>query len=96
MGKDLGRKLDNKDEKKVEELERKSQTISLNENDPFLKGMFVRVLKSRLVETGSEMMFKFRGLTGKIYPNDEGTGLSVEEWNKPDPSLDIPEDLPDF
>ena len=95
MGKDIGRKIDRgKDEERVNELTRKSDLISLD--DPFLKGMFVRVLKSRLVETGSEMMFRFRGLTGKIYPNDEGTGLSVEEWNKPDPSLDIPEDLPDF
>ena len=87
MGKDIGRKLDGKDEKRVESLNQRSDRIFLE--DPFLKGMFLRILKSRLVETGSEMMFKFRGLTGKIYPNDEGTGLDVDDWNKP---LDLPDE----
>ena len=90
MGKDIGRKLDNRDEQRSNELEQKSQLLGMN--DPFLKGMFVRVLKSRLVETGSEMLFSFRGLTGKIYPNDKETGLSVEDWNRPDPSLNLPDD----
>lgn len=92
MGYDIGRELKGKDLKKVEDLEQQSQLISLNENDPFLKGMFVKVLKSRLVERGSEMMFKYRGLTGKIYPNDKETGLSVDDWNQPQPTLDLPDD----
>lgn len=102
MGKDIGRKLDNKDETKVEDLNRESQNIGLNpktfENDPFLKGMYLRILKSRIVETGSEEMFKFRGLTGKIYPNDTEGDLSVEDWDRPDPSLNLSDDddLPDF
>ena len=82
MGKDIGRKIDKgKDEEKVAKLNEKSQMMSFE--DPFLSGMFVRVLKSRLVETGSEMMFRYRGLTGKIYPNDsEGKYLSVEDWDR--------------
>lgn len=91
MGKDIGRKLDNKDEQRVNDLEQKSQTLSLS--DPFLKGMFIRVLKSRFVETGAEEMMRFRGLTGKIYPNDpEEETLSVEEWNRPDPNLGLTDD----
>ena len=92
MGKDIGRKLDNEDKKKVEDLKEESDLISAKSGDPFLKGMFVRVLKSRLVETGSEMMFKYRGLTGKIYPNDEETNLDVEDWNKPQPTPDLSDD----
>ena len=97
MGKDIGRELKGKDLARVEDLDRESQTIGLDPrtatNDPFLKGMFVRVLKSRVVETGAEEMFKFRGLTGKIYPNDtDSEVLSVEDWNRPDPSLDLSDD----
>ena len=103
MGKDLGRKLDNEDKKKVEDLTLKSE--ALNIKDPYLKGMFIRILKSRIVETGSEEMFVFRGLTGKIYPNDtEETTLHdgqnpVEDWDRepqeiPHQEPDSPEDLP--
>lgn len=96
MGKDIGRKLDNKEQQRVDDLTQKSETIGLDpktlEKDPFLKGMFVRVLKSRIVETGSEMMFKFRGLTGKIYPNDTETGLDVDDWNGPQPRLPLSDD----
>ena len=94
MGKDIGRKLDNKEQQRVDELTQKSQVIGLN--DGFLKGMFVRVLKSRIVETGSEMMFKFRGLTGKIYPNDKETGLDVDDWEgqKPQPEQESPQESP--
>lgn len=81
MGKDLGRKLDNRDDEKVKKLDSQSEVLRMD--DPFLRGMYLRVLKSRLVETGSEMMFKFRGLTGKIYPNDTETGLSVDDWDNP-------------
>ena len=101
MGKDIGRKLDNKDETKVEDLNRESQNIGLNpktfENDPFLKGMYLRILKSRIVETGSEEMFKFRGLTGKIYPNDsEEEVLRVEDWEgqRPHPEQETPRESP--
>lgn len=94
MGKDIGRKLDNKEQQRVDELTQKSDLISINKNDRFLKGMFVRVLKSRIVETGSEMMFEFRGLTGKIYPNDKETGLDVDDWNGPQPRLADDDDLP--
>ena len=86
MGKDIGRKLDGKELGKVEDLNKDSQNISLIDPtklkyDPFIKGMYVRVLKSRIIETGSEEMFKFRGLTGRIYPNDtEGTILASEDW----------------
>lgn len=101
MGKDLGRKLDNDDKRKVEDLEQKSQLMGLN--DPFLKGMFVRSLKSRLIESGSEEMFKFRGLTGKIYPNDpQDEKQLVEDWDRQEPeteqteqqSLSFLDDLP--
>lgn len=90
MGKDIGRELKGKDLAKVEELNKKSQQIGLD--DPFLKGMYLRVLKSRVVETGAEEMFKYRGLTGKIYPNDKGTGLDVDDWNKPQPRLPLSDD----
>ena len=93
MGKDLGRKLDNDDKRKVEDLEQKSQTMGFS--DPFLKGMFVRSLKSRLIESGSEEMFKFRGLTGKIYPNDEEEkDRLVEDWEKEEPKQETPQESP--
>lgn len=79
MGKDIGRKLDKEDGDRVKKLNDDSEKIKMT--DPFLKGMFVRILKSRLVGTGSEMMFRFRGLTGKIYPNDKETELPVEDWD---------------
>ena len=82
MGKDIGRKVETREQARIESLELKSGQISLR--DPFLKGMYLRVLKSRIVETGSEEMFDFRGLTGKIYPNDpdeEGKRLSVPDWD---------------
>lgn len=94
MGRDIGRKLDNREQQRVDELNAKSESLGLDlrsgRSDPFLKGMFVRTLKSRLVEAGSEELFKFRGLTGKIYPNDpEEQTLLVDDWNLPDPSLPI-------
>lgn len=92
MGKDIGRDLKKTDEEKVNRLTSDSQTMNLS--DPFVKGMFVKVLKSRIVETGSEGLFKYRGLTGKIYPNDDNeTGLSVEDWEIEN-KLDLNEDLP--
>lgn len=93
MGKDIGREVKGKDLEKCDKLKQESELIALNSNDPFLKGMFVRVLKSRLTESGSEIMFEFRGLTGKIYPNDpELKEALVEDWNRPDPSLPIDDD----
>lgn len=91
MGKDIGREVKGKDLEKCDKLKQDSDLMTIN--DPFLKGMFVRVLKSRLTESGSEIMFEFRGLTGKIYPNDpELKEALVEDWNRPDPSLPIDDD----
>ena len=53
---------------------------SFDFNDKFINGMYVKVLKSRFVETESDNVFKFRGLTGKIYPND----TNLEETLKDD------------
>ena len=97
MGKDIGRELKGKDLLRVEELNEMSEAMKLK--DPFLKGMFVRVLKSRFVETGSEEMFEFRGLTGRIYPNDpELNDILLDDWKRPDPSLNLSDDddLPEF
>lgn len=100
MRKDLGRKLDNDDKQRYENLKQASDTMGLD--DPFLSGMFIRVLKSRIVETGSEDMFRYRGLTGKFSVNDpdemtdnpkkDGDRLSVNDWEKPDPTLNLAED----
>ena len=99
MRKPIGRKLDKKsDEDRVQILTQKSELMGMT--DSFLSGMFLNVLKSRFVETGSEEMFKFRGLTGRIYPNDpELTDLSVEDWDRvPETPTLEPEDddLPIF
>ena len=88
MGKDIGRSLDKTDKEKADALERDSIGIQLATGDNFLKGMYLKVLKSRIVETGSEGMFEFRGLTGKIYPNDpDETEFNCDDWNRPDPEL---------
>ena len=97
MGKDIGRTLSSSENQRVEVLNNKSKDIGTDlrtlKTDPFLKGMFLRVLKSRIVETGSEEMFKFRGLTGKIYPNDPDlTLLSSNDWDRPDPNLPLDDD----
>lgn len=99
MGKDYGRKIEGYEKQKIDDLDMKSQQISLR--DPFLKGMYLKVLKSRIVETGASEMFDFRGLTGRIYPNyqdEEGSRFSVPDWKDEGEqiSLDLNEedDLP--
>lgn len=81
MGKDIGRNMTSKEQKKVDDLNEKSDEFRTR--DPFLKGMFLRVLKSRIVETGAEGMFEYRGLTGKISPNDpDEKEISVNDWER--------------
>ena len=82
MGKDMGRELKNNDKLRVSRLEEESDRINLA--DHWEKGLYVKVLKSRVVETGAEDVLRFRGLTGKIYPNDTTeTEIDSEDWNKP-------------
>lgn len=99
MGKDIGRTLSSSENQKVEALNSKDFGITMT--DSYLRGMFLRVLKSRIVETGSDEMFSFRGLTGKVYPNDpdliEGEGvLSRDDWDRPDPQPNLEEDDDDL
>ena len=83
MGKDIGRELKQADKEKLLKLEKLSDDI--NFNDRWEKGMYVRVLKSRYVETGAEEMFRFRGLTGKIYSNDSNeTQINSDDWDNDD------------
>ena len=80
MGKDIGREPAKNDKGKVEDLERRNEELKYR--DPYLRGMYVKVLKSRFVETGSEQLLEYRGITGKIYPNDEQeTEILSEDWN---------------
>ena len=84
MGKDIGREVKGADLIKKNDLEARSETIKLNSND-WEKGMYIRVLKSRYVETGAEEMFRFRGLTGKIYSNDSNeTQINSDDWDNND------------
>ena len=86
MGKDIGRETKGTERAKNEELERKNEELKYR--DPFLRGMYIKVLKSRFVETGSEQVLSFRGLTGKIYPNDEQEReILSEDWEN---SNDLP------
>jgi len=86
MGKDVGREHKNNDKLKYTQLEEKSNLINLD--DRWEKGIYVKVLKSRVVETGAEDVLRFRGLTGKIYSNDENEQeINSEDW---DNSNDIP------
>lgn len=79
MGKDIGRELKNNDKLRVSQLEDKSSLI--NSKDGWEKGLYVKVLKSRVVETGAEDVLRFRGLTGKIYPNDDKEQeINSEDW----------------
>lgn len=79
MGKDIGRELKKTDDDKVKKLQYLSDEINLR--DKWEKGMYVRVLKSRFVETGADEMFRFRGLTGKIYSNDTNEKeINSEDW----------------
>lgn len=78
MKKEIGRELKKDDLNKYEGLVMTSQSFDFN--DKFINGMYVKVLKSRFVETESDNVFKFRGLTGKIYPND----TNLEETLKDD------------
>lgn len=86
MGKDVGREHKNNDKLKYTQLEEKSNRINLD--DRWEKGIYVKVLKSRVVETGAEDVLRFRGLTGKIYSNDENEQeINSEDWEN---SNDIP------
>ena len=79
MGKDMGRELKNNDKLRVSRLEEESDRINLA--DHWEKGLYVKVLKSRVVETGAEDVLRFRGLTGKIYPNDNNEQeINSEDW----------------
>ena len=86
LGKDIGREVKTSDKLKIEDLNQANENLKYR--DPFLRGMYVKVLKSRFVETGSEQVLSFRGLTGKIYPNDEQEReILSEDWEN---SNDLP------
>ena len=86
LGKDIGREVKTSDKLKIEDLNQANENLKYK--DPFLRGMYVKVLKSRFVETGSEQVLSFRGLTGKIYPNDEQEReILSEDWEN---SNDLP------
>ena len=89
MGKDLGRELKNNDKLRVDKLMEKSDQINMTtESGGWEKGLYVKVLKSRVVETGAEEVLRFRGLTGKIYPNDDKEQeIKSEDWED---SNDLP------
>lgn len=79
LGKDITREHKGVDLVKKNQLEERSDKINLS--DSWEKGLYVKVLKSRVVETGAEEVIRFRGLTGKIYPNDETEqGIKTEDW----------------
>jgi len=91
MGKDITRKLDNREEMIVNGLTLKSD--EMHDRDPYLRGMYLRTLKTRIATTSSEMMFEFRGLNGKIYPNDtEEKDIILNDWERPHPSLNLSDD----
>lgn len=93
MGKDIGRDIKSTSaQSKIEKLKLMVSNLAQDPDpncpygtitNPYIKGMYLRVLKSRTSETGSECMFKFRGLTGKIYPNDKDeTSIMDDDWNR--------------
>ena len=79
LGKEIGREVKGQDLAKKNDLEAKSESINIA--DRWEKGLYIKVLKSRFVETGAEEVLRLRGVTGKIYPNDTNeTEINSEDW----------------
>lgn len=79
LGKDITREHKGIDLVRKNQLEERSDKINLS--DSWERGLYVKVLKSRVVETGAEEVIRLRGITGKIYPNDETEqGIKTEDW----------------